>query len=470
MGKPFQKLRRKRYESTEPGYQSYLQFVNKRVGIIKDKTTAERLGGIFDDATMAQSQYSPEKLFDALRVYDRAYQWQPDSRLLSIAYNAVKARFSELDKKLIPLEVEEVLHYATSTASAGAPYFKKKGEVLKSGYRYDKARVGQYPCVAYFRTQSRQNSDGSFSPKQRLVWGFPLDQTVAEGKYARSAITALMRIKTPYPIGLRKSQIAARLNAFKWAPLVGSFDWSKFDATIPKQLISMAFRIVRGWFVDETVDEAEWNAIVKYFCCTPILMPDGRVYFGKTDGIPSGSYFTGIVGSICNLLLIEYLIREQGGLIRDVLVMGDDSVIALNQALDIKRMSQVARLCFGVELHPEKQRYTRYDHDLSFLSHTWCNGRAERPVEVSRAKAVYSERGWAKGSDIHSMRLDRIVSLYGDNPRFWPVVKGWLREEGVIRLDSTRMKGVIISSFTDKTREVTGRRSRIVPLALATYV
>lgn len=470
MGKPFQVLKRKRFNSTEPGYQSYLKFINKRVGVIKDRTTADRLGGVFDDETMSQSQYSPEKLFDALKAYDRAYQWQPTPRLLSIAYNAVKAHFKELDNTLVPMDWREVLHYATRTASAGAPHFKKKGEVLKGGYTFDKSRVGQDPCVAYYRTQSRQNADGVFSAKVRLVWGFPLEQTILEGQYARSAITAVMRTKSPYVLGLRKSQIAAKLCAFKWAPLVGSFDWSKFDSSVPKQLISLAFQIIRGWFVDESVDETEWNAITKYFLNTPILMPDGRVYFGKTGGIPSGSYFTGLVGSICNLLLIEYLVREQGSCIRDVLVMGDDSVVSMNQELDLKRMGKVARMHFGMELHPEKQRYTRYDHDLEFLSHIWKSGRPERPVEVSRAKAVYSERGWAKGDSVHQLRLNRLASLYGDNPRFWPEIKDWFRDEGIVHISSPRLYGITIQSFTDKTREVTGRRSIAVPLALATYL
>ena len=219
--------------------------------------------------------------------------------------------FKSMDNTLVPLDAVEVLHYVAKTSSAGAPYFKKKKKVLEEGWKYNPERVGQDPCVAYYRTQSRQSDDGSFNPKVRLVWGFPLDQTIAEGKYARSAIQTLTRVKTPYVLGLTKSHIAARLSAFQWSPLVGSFDWSRFDSSIPAPLIRLAFKIVKGWFVRGTVNETEWSGIVDYFVHTPILMPDGRVYTGKTGGIPSGSYFTGIIGSICNLLLVEYLTREK---------------------------------------------------------------------------------------------------------------------------------------------------------------
>jgi len=444
--------------------------VNKPQGVIKDRTTETKLGGHFDDATMSQSQYSVDKLFEGLGAYDRTYQWQPNQELLSHSFNAVHARFASLDNTLIPLEWQEVLHYANKTASAGAPYFKRKREVLEDGYVFNSSCVGKDPCVAYYRTQSRQGADGNFSPKVRLVWGFPLDQTIAEGKYARSAISALMRIKSPYVLGLCKSQIGARLSEFQWAPVVGSFDWSKFDSSVPKQLISLAFKIVKGWFREGSIDETEWSAIVKYFIYTPIVMPDGRLYYGKTGGIPSGSYFTGLIGSVCNLLLCEYLVKEQDSSMSEILVMGDDSVIALKKALDLKRMGRVARLQFGMELHPDKQRYTKYDHDLDFLSHTWKHGRPVRPVMVSMAKAVYSERSWPSSVPAREHRIDRLLSLYGDNPDLWPHIRMWMLEEGVVTRHGPRTKGIIIKSFTDKTSEVFGNKVKCVPLALSTFI
>jgi len=104
MGKPFKILRRKRFESAAPGFVSYLRMVNKPQGVIKDRTTETKLGGHFDDATMSQSQYSVDKLFEGLGAYDRTYQWQPNQELLSHSFNAVHARFASLDNTLIPLE------------------------------------------------------------------------------------------------------------------------------------------------------------------------------------------------------------------------------------------------------------------------------------------------------------------------------------------------------------------------------
>lgn len=469
MGKPFKRLMRKRYQSTELGYQKYLHFMNKPVGVIKDNIAADIMGGKFDDATMSQSQYDPGQLFDALAVYDRASTFNPDRRILSVVYNRVKQRFGALDKSLVPLDYVEVVHYIARDASSGAPLFKKKGDVLDSNHKLEFKGLCTDPCVAYYRTQSRQKTDGTFSPKVRLVWGFPLDQTLLEGKYARSAIEAIMASKSPYALGLLKTQISARMSAFKWAPLVGSFDWSKFDATVPAQLISLAFQIVKGWFAPGTINETEWSAITRYFINTPILMPDGRVYSGKTCGIPSGSYFTGIIGSLCNLLLIEYLLHEQNVKLKEILVMGDDSIVALPHEVDVVQMARSARAAFGMELHPDKQRYTRYDHDLEFLSHTWKTGRACRPVQVSRAKAVYSERGWARNANVEQMRALRLVSLYADNPDFWPHVREWFRRKGAVQVNGTRTGLTLLNSFTDKTTEVFGRKQVIVPLALATF-
>lgn len=433
--KPFAALRYK-YADTNGKLADYLKMVNKKKGIIKDDVTKSCLmhqGFIFDDDEMAQSKYDPKELFTALMAYDQKQRFQPNQVLFSRTIKKVFSHFSKLRGSLVPFHTDEVLRTLKWTASAGAPHFTSKKEAIK-GWKYDKEAVGKDPCVAYYRTQARQNEKGEWRQKVRLVWGFPLDTTIAEGKYARPVIEKLVQSKTPYAMGLQAREIGARLNYISWKAYSGTFDWSGFDNTVSEKLIRTAFAIVKSFFRPGSVDEDEWKKLVNYFIFTPILMPDGRVYYGKRGGIPSGSYFTGIIGTIVNLILIEYLTLEQGVDIYsdNILVMGDDSIVGLHEKLDLERMARVALTSFGMNLHQEKQRFNRNARVLEFLSHQWKGGRCFRPIATSVVKLVYSERSWdTRQNDAKEIRLARLFAAYKDNYHMWPVVRKVLVDLGV---------------------------------------
>jgi len=452
--KPFAALRYK-YADTNGKLADYLEMVNRKKGIIKDDVTKSCLihqGFIFDDDVMAQSKYEPEELFTALMAYDQKQTFRPDNSLFHRALTKVFKHFVKLRGSLVPFHPDEVLRTLKWTASAGAPHFTSKKEAIV-GWKYDKDKVGKDPCVAYYRTQARQNEKGEWRQKVRLVWGYPLDTTISEGKYARPVIEKLVQSKTPYAMGLPTRDIGARLNYISWKPYSGTFDWSGFDNTVSEKLIRTAFAVVKSFFKEGSVDEGEWRKIVNYFIFTPILMPDGRVYYGKRSGIPSGSYFTGIIGTIVNLILIEYLTLEQGLDIYsdNILVMGDDSIVGLHEKLDLKRMARVALSSFGMNLHQEKQRFNRNARVLEFLSHQWKGGRCFRPITTSVVKLVYSERSWdTRQNDAKEIRLARLFAAYKDNYKMWPIVRKVLIELGVDEAYPRFVPAFAMENYTSK--------------------
>lgn len=95
----------------------------------------------------------------------------------------------------------------------------------------------------------------------------------------------------------------------------GSFDFSNFDKTVTKQLIEIAFSILlcnidMSHYQDREIPRVDrlmkpWNYIKEYFINTSLLLSNGEVW-QKSGCIPSGSYFTQLIGSIVNWIIINY--------------------------------------------------------------------------------------------------------------------------------------------------------------------
>ena len=436
MSPKYRNLRCYRYKSESDNLSGYLRQMQAKTGVIKDavmESVMKDLGFHFEDQTAARSLYTVDTLYEGLRNYDAKQTFAPSQKSLSDAFLRVSKIYESHFGTLTAASPEVVLRMVRKDAAASAPYFCSKEEVIDTVLdSLDEA--DKHPCVAYYRTQARMQPDASFKQSVRLVWGFPFAMTILEGQYARPLIDLFKSVDTPYALGFRKAELGARLNSFSWKNFVGSFDWSKFDSTMPAQIISLTFKLMRKFFTE--VDEDTWQRIVKYFIFTPILMPNGKVYVGKNHGIPSGSYFTNLVGSLANLLMMEYLSIECKFKLQEVLVHGDDSIVASNQELPLKEMALVAAQHFGMTLHPDKQRYTKKDHNLEFLSHMWIGGRPYRDNIETAQHLVYAERGHSKNVDPKEVRINKLLQLYGDNYEFWPHIVNYLRLKGLVKPDT----------------------------------
>lgn len=339
----------------------------------------------------------------------------------------------KLPYKREPLDWHEVGPHFRRDTSAGVTFPGcKKGDVMEEIYhearwlghrmkqdgraKFNPTKVKFPPCLAGQRGGMSDASD----PKTRLVWIYPAEMLAIEGFYAPEMYHAYMqdplspmlngkssqRLYTEWTVGLRDGEMLYGL------------DFSGFDTKVPAWLIRVAFDILRQnihWdtFQGEKVSKRDaqkwrnvWDGMVWYFINTPILMPDGRM-FRKYRGVPSGSWFTQMIDSVVNYILVDYLTDCQQCEIRALKVLGDDSAFRSCDPFSLERASRDAE-CVGMVLHPEKCDATKDPTQFKLLGTTYQGGRPHRETNEWFKLALYPE---SVVSGL-SVSLSRLIGLW----------------------------------------------------------
>lgn len=340
-----------------------------------------------------RSIYEPEQLYDALQRYattDPSHE-RVDEHLAYGFRKAFKFFAKPKDMKFMPiLSDDEVIHSALKLEkSSGLPLMTSKAKSLQ--YSLDRERQislgmkAPNPCVAYKRTQKGN--------KTRLVWGYPLEMTIKEARFARPIIDHFKNILNPMAFGMSKGDLGACLSRY-FEDEKGTtvcLDYSKFDSTVTATMISEAFKILSTWFSPDDLSFGDWKTIVKYFICTPIVMPDGHLYTGKDHGVPSGSYFTQIIDSIVNVALTYALSHKFGFKFgdRQIFVLGDDSIVQVSGPVNVSEWRRYLMNTFGMIIHDDAKTVIGQVH---FLGAVWHHGKPDADFQELINKAVFPEK------------------------------------------------------------------------------
>jgi hypothetical protein len=360
--------------------------------------------GIFDDhvAEILEQQgfsweedprsiYEPQQLYNALKRYATNYDDFEflDSHLefgFRMAYK-IFAKPKDIEPLDILLDSEVISKALKLDKSAGLPSLGKKRDNLTYAFdREAQVRLGlkaPNPCIAYKRTQQGN--------KTRLVWGYPLEMTIMEARFARPLIDEFLKRRTPMAFGMSKTELGAKLHRYvvEGKGVEVCLDYSKFDSTIPKVMIKQAFRILSTWFSRANEEAYGWDTVVKYFITTPIVMPDGHLYTGKNHGVPSGSYFTQMIDSIVNVALM-YAMKSRFAFDFDpksLYVLGDDVIVSIQGSFNLRAMATYVGK-FGMSLHDDDKTKVGVSH---FLGAYWDKGKPDVPVDEILPKAVFPE-------------------------------------------------------------------------------
>jgi hypothetical protein len=295
------------------------------------------------------------------------------------------------------------------------------------------------------------------------VWGEAFENVILEGLTAAPLIQRYQIDSDPMVVGInmykRIPDIIHKALSDEGSPQVGvGIDFSKFDSSIQPWLIDEAFKIIKDNIIfNNFYEERAFDYSWKHFIERPVVMPDGRMWL-KRVGIPSGSYFTQLVGSICNHIAISYAQLVIYKRVFKTWVLGDDSLFGIPVELGLPDLDRFAKVLatLGLTMHPEKAVVASRPQDLEFLGHcargtSVCRETAEMlrlalypeypvtspAVSFSRIKGLFIDSGLTNWSMYNLFRYATIKFRSEREPEldsFGPDDANWLTAVANLRV------------------------------------
>lgn len=272
-------------------------------------------------------------------------KYYPDSKLLQQAVEVVRKYWTDhFGTELTPSSVSDSFSSLPKSTSAGLPFpggctkYEARNKMMRlARTQWNRVARGKQiqvlPCRSGARCQLRKLGEN----KPRLIWAYPGYITVIENQF----LTAIKNVAPPPFIGwsvnwLDGGKSLNRLlfgDGLSWKS-IAQIDFSSFDATVRCDLIFYAFKILRSLFSLTKIESIMLDQLRHYFIHTPILFYNEILV--KHKGIPSGSGFTQIIGSIVNMIACTYASlrsREYNLRIQYSCWLGDDSFLNFKEAL-----------------------------------------------------------------------------------------------------------------------------------------
>ncbi|QED42880.1 ORF1 [Panax cryptic virus 1] len=400
----------------------------------------------------SRSYYVPEKHLEALLKYNL-----PNIPVSRIRVDIYRQSINEAKNRLRSLQTVRAFDVLTEidqvsyklSSAAGYDYVGEKGPIGGDNHKRAIARAKailwsaiaddgegiehvietSVPDVGYTRTQL---ADLNEKTKVRQVWGRAFHYILLEGLVAGPLTKAVMNTDTFIHAGKDPTQSVPNLLSdiardCKWKY---ALDWRQFDATVSRFEIHAAFDIIKQYISFPNYEtEQAFEITRQLFIHKKVAAPDGFIYRSH-KGIPSGSYYTSIIGSIVNYLRIDYLWRVLSGHTPiHIYTLGDDSLVGDNILLQPEKLAEVANN-IGWHFNPEKTEYSTVPEEVTFLGRTYLGGLNKRdltkclrllvypeyPVESGRISA-YRARSIAEDagslSDLLNRVADRLRRKYG---------------------------------------------------------
>lgn len=301
-------------------------------------------------------------------------------------------------ERVSPYHLADVMNMELDcrTSSAGIPWqptFRTRGEVMDNPEaresiltfwrRVKKGDAVSPPdCRVLYR--AHLNKDG-VEPKLRAVYGYGTTITLMEACFALPLIEGYKKSVTPIAYGYDMAVGGAmRLRKdLQGYTEFSCFDFSSFDKTVSAQLIDIAFDVLsynldlsryRNFGTPNATEQLRvFNYVKDYFINTPLRMHDGTRYI-KKGGVPSGSYFTQLVDSVVNWIVLNYAIRKTHGNVKfGIKVFGDDSVIYTKSHIVVDAVCSVVEEA-GMKINKAKSLQSHNINDVEFLGFRLIDG------------------------------------------------------------------------------------------------
>jgi len=358
---------------------------------------------------------------------------KPGADLLSRIYGSFKPVnidtselrvFNNPNTNLRPVSILHSAEATRSNTQAGAPTLEKKGlerdnTVRDFEFWYSK----DLAMVCATRTQE--------GGKTRIVYIYPYVDIIQENRFFLPLFNSLrtepefVAFNGPDPVDKALTKLLLKV---KDDPdyVCFSGDISGFDNSVKKQLQDNGFAEIETYFQSRYLDEL--GEIASRFGSKPLVLPDERVITGL-HGIPSGSNFTGVLGSVVNRQVLNSTPSE-------CQVMGDDFVTITKSPDSIFRKYRLVGLDINEEktkIKPSSFVYLQRLHHLDYM----VDGEAKGVYPTFRAlnRLCYPEsrsdfdRFGLNGRDYFAIRSLTILENCKNHPLFEEFVTFWLSFE-----------------------------------------
>lgn len=363
----------------------------------------------FKHTSEYRSLYSYDKLWEQLEHYNPKQRSNVlDGHLrdgLKFAFSQFARPLSQEKLKPVKLVTEAADLMKTlgirETSAGLTAYGESKIEAFAVGL--DKAvdilvnDKAPSPALAGVRTQR--------NGKTRLVWNVPLEMIIIEATVARQIIDDFKSRDMVMTFGDTSHEIGARMrrcaSEYKYHM---SIDYSQFDSSVRADIIKHAFNAMRTWYdLDDEVYQGVklsrvFDLVERYFACTPLVMPmRGSKYpvlvTGKVSGVPSGSYFTSVIDSFCNVALIAAASSrfDLGIGANNLFVLGDDCLFFTNASITLERIQQFLAT-YGFKTNTSKGSVGSSTDLIEYLGRTWRNGFPMRSFSDVLRGSLYPEK------------------------------------------------------------------------------
>lgn len=372
----------------------------------------------------ARSYYTLEKHVEAILSYDSPKLPEPTDEV----WNTTKQYVERIFRQITPVTAKSYNELDTvkwvRSSAAGYGYIGRKDEndnykiARKTAYtiaetlNHDRtygplAIENSTPDVAFTRTQLSQLK---VKNKVRNVWGEAFHYVLLEGLFADPIIEMFKRVKSFYYLGYNPLFGVPALveEILTQNDFVYMFDWTQFDSTVQEWEIRFAFHCLSIILRFPSAVEAElWNFIIELFIYRKIASPNG-VLFLKSQGVPSGSCFTNIIGSIANFVRIQYMFRSLTGRFVTAFTHGDDSLVGVPSAQFVP-MNKFEDVCqpLGWKINIDKSNVSSESGSISFLSRSVRERQNTREELVCLRMLLYPEYEIPSG-DVSTLRAKSI--------------------------------------------------------------